>query len=261
MHLLQVNTDFYCVKLIQFHDNYRPAYFGAANRQALRARASSFCLRRFPFAKYPTLCYEVDSDEEWEEEELEGVEIIDSSECSSDAGESLAMPGALEEDDDFLATDEEEEPKILKKKIQILPPVLLPGTKELGIFLVHWHTPQMPTDPWASVEEPASEKALAFPEALVGQLGEIISAAAATLGTCSMKELYREFIAKTNSKVSKRAFGEKMREIALYVQNRWTLKSSLEKASMEIGLNECTRTEVTEGTRMVIEVDECVRTE
>ena len=227
MHILQVNKDIYCAKLLQFHDNYRPAYFGAA-------KAANVALRRFPFAKYAALSYDVDSDEEWEEEELEGVEIIDSSECSSEGGEALGSLGALDEDDDFLVRDDEEA-KICKRKVQILPPALVPGTREMGIFVVRWETPLMPADPWtivasgvAAVEKPV------FPEALVGLLAEIISLHS-LVGTCSMKELYREFSEKSGTKVSKRLFGEKMREIALYVQNRWTLKEREAGGRIELG--------------------------
>jgi len=51
-------------KLLQFHENYRPAYYGTWRKH------SSVISGRRPL-KYDTsfFAYDVDSDEEWEEEE------------------------------------------------------------------------------------------------------------------------------------------------------------------------------------------------
>ncbi|TRZ02844.1 hypothetical protein DNTS_026718 [Danionella cerebrum] len=52
------------MKLLQFHDNYRPAYWGTWSKK------SAFISPRFPLKMDKELLdYEVDSDEEWEEEE------------------------------------------------------------------------------------------------------------------------------------------------------------------------------------------------
>ena len=51
-------------KLFQFHENYRPAYYGTWRKN------SNVVNPRNPFRKdTDKLDYEVDSDEEWEEEE------------------------------------------------------------------------------------------------------------------------------------------------------------------------------------------------
>ena len=51
-------------KLFQFHDNYRPAYYGT-----WRKRSRSIRPRNPLKLDEKMLNYEVDSDEEWEEEE------------------------------------------------------------------------------------------------------------------------------------------------------------------------------------------------
>ncbi|NXI84098.1 CAF1A factor, partial [Rhipidura dahli] len=74
------------MKLLQFSENHRPAYWGTWNKRTSLIRA------RNPWAKDTTLLdYEVDSDEEWEEEE---------------PGESLSHS---EEDDEEEGEDEDED--------------------------------------------------------------------------------------------------------------------------------------------------------
>ncbi|NXQ24184.1 CAF1A factor, partial [Alaudala cheleensis] len=74
------------MKLLQFSENHRPAYWGTWNKRSPLIRA------RNPWAKDTKLLdYEVDSDEEWEEEE---------------PGESLSHS---EEDDEEEAEDEDED--------------------------------------------------------------------------------------------------------------------------------------------------------
>ncbi|NWW77165.1 CAF1A factor, partial [Climacteris rufus] len=74
------------MKLLQFSENHRPAYWGTWNKKTSLIRA------RNPWAKDTTLLdYEVDSDEEWEEEE---------------PGESLSHS---EEDDEEEGEDEDED--------------------------------------------------------------------------------------------------------------------------------------------------------
>lgn len=51
-------------KFFQFNENYRPAYYGTWRK------CSNFIKGRRPFAKDTHMFdYEIDSDEEWEEEE------------------------------------------------------------------------------------------------------------------------------------------------------------------------------------------------
>ncbi len=58
------------VKLLQFHDSYRPAFFGTWNRTTTTVNGKT------PFSKDPVFVdYENDSDDEWEEEE-EGDECL-----------------------------------------------------------------------------------------------------------------------------------------------------------------------------------------
>ncbi|KAJ7419257.1 Chromatin assembly factor 1 subunit A [Willisornis vidua] len=75
------------MKLLQFSENHRPAYWGTWNRSSSLIRA------RNPWAKDSKLLdYEVDSDEEWEEEEP-GESLSHSEEDDEEEGED-------EDDDD-----------------------------------------------------------------------------------------------------------------------------------------------------------------
>ena len=78
----------YCFKLFQFHDNYRPAYWGSWMKTSKRV------LGRTPFAKEEALNYEYDSDEDWEEGDEEGEDIL-SEDMDND------------KEDDFIADGEE----------------------------------------------------------------------------------------------------------------------------------------------------------
>ncbi|ESO12654.1 hypothetical protein HELRODRAFT_159230 [Helobdella robusta] len=81
------------MKFLQFHDNYRPAYYGTWMK-----KSSSVSGRR-PFAKDSKhLDYEVDSDEEWEEEEP-GESIVNSEgEEETEDAEKVEEEG---DDDEF----------------------------------------------------------------------------------------------------------------------------------------------------------------
>ncbi|KAG9471673.1 hypothetical protein GDO78_013791 [Eleutherodactylus coqui] len=77
------------LKLLQFCENYRPAYWGTWNR------SSTVINPRKPWAQDSKLLdYEVDSDEEWEEEE---------------PGESLSHSEGDEDDDDTKEDDEDDD--------------------------------------------------------------------------------------------------------------------------------------------------------
>ncbi|MFH4974206.1 hypothetical protein AB6A40_000915 [Gnathostoma spinigerum] len=96
-------------KLFQFHDNYRPPYYGTWRKTSSRVTG------RRPFAKDDTLDYEVDSDEEWEEE-VEGddcdddrdEEVEPEEKCSDDEDGFLVEHGYLSagegEDDDTISS-------------------------------------------------------------------------------------------------------------------------------------------------------------
>ncbi|KAM4738613.1 chromatin assembly factor 1 subunit A [Anableps anableps] len=97
------------MKLLQFHENYRPAYWGTWSKK------SSHISPRCPLRQDKDLLdYEVDSDEEWEEEEpgeslshSEGEEEEEGGEDDDDDDDGFFVPhgylsddeGALEEED------------------------------------------------------------------------------------------------------------------------------------------------------------------
>ncbi|TMW55769.1 hypothetical protein Poli38472_010651 [Pythium oligandrum] len=84
------------MKLLQFHENYRPAYYGTFSK-----RSRIFRRGRRPFAQFRQFDYSVDTDEEWEEEEpgesLSGAE--------SEDGED--EDDQLDYGDDWLAYEDE----------------------------------------------------------------------------------------------------------------------------------------------------------
>ncbi|XP_075401206.1 chromatin assembly factor 1 subunit A isoform X2 [Tenrec ecaudatus] len=75
------------LKLLQFSENHRPAYWGTWNKKTVVVRP------RNPWAQDRLLDYEVDSDEEWEEEEP-GESL------SHSEGDDDDEPGEDEDDDD-----------------------------------------------------------------------------------------------------------------------------------------------------------------
>uniref|UniRef100_J3MJY3 Chromatin assembly factor 1 subunit p150 C-terminal domain-containing protein n=1 Tax=Oryza brachyantha TaxID=4533 RepID=J3MJY3_ORYBR len=94
-------------KLLQFDRSYRPAYYGT-----WRKKSSAVCAR-YPFKMDPLLDYDVDSDEEWEEEEPgenlsdfdnDDEEAMDEQDSKHDAEEetdnSFVVPN------DYLSEDE-----------------------------------------------------------------------------------------------------------------------------------------------------------
>jgi chromatin assembly factor 1 subunit A len=75
------------IKLLHFHDNYRPAYFGTYGKTSAAVRP------RQPLGRDGVLFnYEYDSDDDWEDEP-EGEEILSNDEDEQDAGDD-------EEDED-----------------------------------------------------------------------------------------------------------------------------------------------------------------
>ncbi|KAK2907675.1 chromatin assembly factor 1 subunit A isoform X1 [Channa argus] len=132
------------MKLLQFHENYRPAYWGTWNRK------SSHISPRCPFKQDKDLLdYEVDSDEEWEEEEpgeslshSEGEDEEEGGEDDDDDDDGFFVPhgylsddeGALDEEDggdlekqkmrQKLKAREWDELMSTKKKMKVLEPVV-----------------------------------------------------------------------------------------------------------------------------------------
>lgn len=88
-HVVPERRKFGKMKLLQFCENYRPAYWGTWNRSS-----TVICPRR-PWAQDNTLLdYEVDSDDEWEEDE---------------PGESLSHSEGDEDDEDPKEEDEDDD--------------------------------------------------------------------------------------------------------------------------------------------------------
>ncbi|KAI9915689.1 hypothetical protein PsorP6_007246 [Peronosclerospora sorghi] len=84
------------MKLLQFYENNRPAYYGTFS-----TRCRSFRGGRRPFSKYPKFDYTIDSDDEWEEEEP-GESLSDDENDGDESEED-----ALDYNDQWLAYEDE----------------------------------------------------------------------------------------------------------------------------------------------------------
>ncbi|CAK6955189.1 chromatin assembly factor 1 subunit A [Scomber scombrus] len=138
-------TRYGSLKLLQFHENYRPAYWGTWSKK------SSHISPRCPLRQDKDLLdYEVDSDEEWEEEEpgeslshSEGEDEEEGGDDDNDDDDGFFVPhgylsddeGALEEELDGgdmekqkmqqrLKAREWDELMSTKKKMKVLEPVV-----------------------------------------------------------------------------------------------------------------------------------------
>lgn len=87
------------MKLLQFHENSRPAFFGTFGE-----RSGVFCGGRRPLARFKKFDYTVDSDDEWEEEEP-GESLSD---ADSDNGDD-SDDDNLDYGDNWLAYEDEVE--------------------------------------------------------------------------------------------------------------------------------------------------------
>ncbi|ETV87647.1 hypothetical protein H257_01147 [Aphanomyces astaci] len=85
-------------KLLQFHDNYRPAYWGTYSKKARTLRRG-----RRPFATVPSLDYTVESDLEWEEDDEMG-ESLSGRDSDDDNGDE---EDRLDYGDKWLAYEDE----------------------------------------------------------------------------------------------------------------------------------------------------------
>lgn len=89
------------IKVLQFHDNNRPAYVGTWTNSKSRLVHG-----RRPFGRDPSLNYQYDSDAEWEEDDPgESLSDIDDEE-EDDVGD---MFDSEVEDDDFLVKDDDDD--------------------------------------------------------------------------------------------------------------------------------------------------------
>lgn len=96
------------VKLLQFDENNRPAYYGTYGKRSRTVRG------RRPLAKEAGLDYEADSDDEWEEEGEDLCDVEAEKDMALEDAELKRLYGSDdEEDDDFLddgdAEDEDDE--------------------------------------------------------------------------------------------------------------------------------------------------------
>ena len=90
------------MKLLQFHDQLRPAYWGTFSKPVRRARVNG----RRPFGQdTQAFNYEVDSDEEWEEGQWESLSGPDDDDEDEDGADGRAT-NELDYGDGWLVTDD-----------------------------------------------------------------------------------------------------------------------------------------------------------
>ena len=107
------------IKLLQFHENYRPPFYGSVSKALLNGRRYLQTL--------DGIDYEYDSDDEWESEE-EGEELM-----SNDGEDESEMPNSDDDEEDgwmvkdgYLSDDELEDGERcnttqLQKKVKFVP--------------------------------------------------------------------------------------------------------------------------------------------
>lgn len=106
------------MKFFQFHENYRPAFYGTWSKHSTIFRGG-----RRPLAQHSSLDYSVDSDEEWEEEEpgesLSGAESDDDSdEDNLDYGDQWL---AYEDEVDYMDESDNEDAQDRKEDMLASP--------------------------------------------------------------------------------------------------------------------------------------------
>jgi len=99
------------IKLLYFSENYRPGYFGTWTRKSKLVRP------RKPLEKDDVaVSYDVDSDEEWGDEDEPGESLSGTEE---DASEAESAAGESESEDDWLEEDREAEEMNRRRKVKL----------------------------------------------------------------------------------------------------------------------------------------------
>ncbi|KAL2549348.1 Chromatin assembly factor 1 subunit FAS1 [Forsythia ovata] len=120
-------------QLLQFDKSYRPAFYGVWSKKSQVVGA------RHPFAKDPELDYEIDSDEEWEEEEpgesLSDCDKDDEDECAEghlkcddedESEDGFFVPDGYLSDNEGVQDDEMESDELVEETRN------LPGSEQAG---------------------------------------------------------------------------------------------------------------------------------
>lgn len=167
-------------KLLHFHENYRPAFFGAWLKES-----AIISPRNFLKKDSTLLDYSVDSEEEWVDEE-EGELLDDSDEEDEEEEEDLSKDGSDSENDDWLVEEDEEleneaslepshdKPTTKLHKNVVLKPMLFGvayDRSQVASFFVNAGTPlislsyqlshadcKFPLDPFGPVIEPMPQQ-------------------------------------------------------------------------------------------------------
>lgn len=93
------------IKLIQFHTNYRPPYYGTVS---YKHKQSPSKLARNPLIKDTSIQYEYDSDEDWgEDANISDAESLSASDCENDEDQCSVESQEFSEteDNDWLVPD------------------------------------------------------------------------------------------------------------------------------------------------------------
>ncbi|KAJ3051485.1 NME NM23 member 5, partial [Rhizophlyctis rosea] len=246
-------------KLFQFAQEIRPPYWGTFSKR------SAHISGRRPFGKDPNLNYDVDSADEWEEEEP-GEELR--SDGEEEEGEELRSggkePGEEEQDEDdgfivkdgYLSEDEggerdedcgREFAVAKRQPIEPLIPLIIgpifDDDEKPHPFEQYRIIPltDLPGNPFAKSETDAPSKAEAptrqapFPEETLEDLKILITEC--NLSLPALVAAYR----KNNMEVKKAAVERMIREIAVREKRpndakaRWHLKINVEEASQPVG--------------------------
>ncbi|KAJ3257537.1 hypothetical protein HK103_004446 [Boothiomyces macroporosus] len=105
----------YHYKLLKFHTDLRPAYFGTWSKKSKSVNGKK------PFGKDEALDYEVDSELEWEEEE-EGEELVSENEEEPEEEDEMEddwiVPNGYLSEDEGMGEEDDQKMKIDKSKLK-----------------------------------------------------------------------------------------------------------------------------------------------
>ncbi len=244
---------YFTSKLLQFHENYRPAYFGSLNKLTKPRVVNG----RRPFAKEPEFDYEYDSDDDWcEEEDINDAESIlsedeeeddleeDSTELDEEETEWLVPEGQV--DRDAVVESETDMPTFKrqsykrgqkKRYIQLQPQMHGPyinngidmATGIIGSFKTRILIPKL--DPFEGTYVPDVNEDIPRVQFLESHLTYLaILSNMSTLGVAKLYELFSQ----KHGRVSKKQFELRLYQIAEKTKNgsgkaTWTIRPEYQK--------------------------------
>uniref|UniRef100_A0A0D9V8Y5 Chromatin assembly factor 1 subunit FAS1 n=1 Tax=Leersia perrieri TaxID=77586 RepID=A0A0D9V8Y5_9ORYZ len=206
-------------KLLQFDKSNRPAYYGTWRKKSAAVGP------RCPLKMDPDLDYEVDSDDEWEEEDP-GESLSD---CEKDNDEVM--------EEDSKITDEESEDSFVVPDgylsdnelcLQVLSMRICPGGATIDVPVIDSSSASAEETNQSNVKSSSPSSASAIPDMDLTEIVKVIQSCRD--GINKLVDLLHQRIPN----MSKSQLKNKVREISEFVDNRWQVKKEV---LSKLGLN------------------------